>query len=84
METSRTEPIEFDVFEAVCGADGDFVYCDAVMPGTDPSKGLGCTRRENHDGDHVAVWLGRVGGDSSRLMARWSDDGKPPIGWGGK
>lgn len=66
MSTRQQEAIEFDEFEAVCGAIGDLsCLCDAERR-TDAVWSI-CTREHGHAGDHItAVATGKV-------LGRWND-----------
>jgi hypothetical protein len=46
--------LDFAVFEAHCGADGDFDMCGADAPRWPLDSGVYCTRQVGHPGDHVA------------------------------
>lgn len=65
---------EFDLFEAVCGVQGDHGFvCGADAPMfarrldrlVDPLAELDCTRKPDHTGEHVAAHT------DGRELARW-------------
>jgi hypothetical protein len=69
----RTDESEYDVFEAVCGVQGDFelggLCGEEAPPSVDPQRReLPCTRRIGHAGDHVA------GHANGWAICRWPGD----------